>query len=89
MGRRRNQNYGFNVAENWSKNNIVERLHGARRERNKIMGGLKDKETASTIMDGKRIYYNFIRPHGTRRKDASRCGKSYAKTRNKQMEELD
>jgi len=27
------------------------------------MRGLKDKDTARTIMDGQRIYYNFIRPH--------------------------
>jgi len=48
---------------NRSNNNMVERLNGTARERNKIMRGLKDKETASTIMDGQRIYYNFIRPH--------------------------
>lgn len=28
----------------------------------KVMRGLKNKETASTIMDGQRIYYNFIKP---------------------------
>jgi hypothetical protein len=27
------------------------------------MRGLDDKETAQTMMDGMRIYYNFIRPH--------------------------
>ena len=48
---------------NRSNNNMVERLNGTVRERNKVMRGLKDKETASTIMDGQRIYYNFIRPH--------------------------
>jgi hypothetical protein len=27
------------------------------------MRGLDDAETAQTMMDGLRIYYNFIRPH--------------------------
>ena len=27
------------------------------------MRGLDDVETAQTMMDGLRIYYNFIRPH--------------------------
>jgi hypothetical protein len=27
------------------------------------MRGLKDEPTARTIIDGFRIYYNFIRPH--------------------------
>jgi transposase InsO family protein len=42
---------------------MVERLNGTVRERNKVMSGLKDKGTTSTMMDGQRIYYNFIRPH--------------------------
>ncbi len=48
---------------NRSNNNMVERLNGTVRERNKVMRGLKDREKANTIMDGQRIYYNFIRPH--------------------------
>jgi putative transposase len=47
-----------------SNNNMVERLHGTIRQRNKVMRGLDDIETAQTMMDGLRIYYNFIRPHG-------------------------
>jgi hypothetical protein len=27
------------------------------------MRGLDDEQTAQTMMDGMRIYYNFIRPH--------------------------
>jgi hypothetical protein len=27
------------------------------------MRGLDDEQTAQTMMDGLRIYYNFIRPH--------------------------
>ena len=48
---------------NGSNNNMVERLHGTIRERNKVMSGLEDEPTAQTIIDGFRIYYNFIRPH--------------------------
>jgi hypothetical protein len=42
---------------------MVERLHGTIRQRNKVMRGLDDMETAQTMMDGLRIYYNFLRPH--------------------------
>ncbi len=43
-------------------NNIIERLHGTIRERNKVQRGLK--EGASTnIAEGQRIFYNFIRGH--------------------------
>jgi transposase-like protein len=46
-----------------SNNNMVERLHGTIRQRNKVMRGLDGEPTAQTMMDGVRIYYNFIRPH--------------------------
>jgi len=46
-----------------SNNNMVERLHGTIRQRNKVMRGLDDEGTAQTMMDGLRIYYNFMRPH--------------------------
>ncbi|MGD0494663.1 MAG: DDE-type integrase/transposase/recombinase [Candidatus Bathyarchaeia archaeon] len=46
-----------------SNNNMIERLHGTIRQRNKVMRGLDDEETAQTMMDGLRIYYNFMRPH--------------------------
>jgi transposase InsO family protein len=42
---------------------MVERLHGTIRQRSKVMRGLDDVETAQTMMDGLRIYYNFMRPH--------------------------
>jgi hypothetical protein len=42
---------------------MVERLRGTTRQRNKVMRGLDDVETAQTMMDGLRIYYNFMRPH--------------------------
>jgi transposase-like protein len=43
-----------------SNNNIIERLHGTIRQRNKVMRGFDDEETAQTMMDGLRIYYNYI-----------------------------
>lgn len=46
-----------------SNNNMVERLHGTIRQRNKVMRGLDGEESAQTMMDGLRIYYNFMRPH--------------------------
>lgn len=42
-------------------NNIIERMHGSFREREKVMRGIKTVETP--IFEGNRIYYNFIRPH--------------------------
>ena len=41
----------------------MERLHGTIRQKNKVMRGLNAEESAQTMMDGLRIYYNFIRPH--------------------------
>lgn len=42
-------------------NNVMERLHGTHRERNKVQRGLKKEDTL--IIPGQRIYYNFIKPH--------------------------
>ena len=42
-------------------NNIIERLHGTKREREKVMRGLKTEETP--IVPLQDIYYNHIRPH--------------------------
>ncbi len=42
-------------------NNLVERLHGTVRDREKVMRGLKIEDTP--IISGHMIYYNFIRPH--------------------------
>jgi transposase InsO family protein len=53
-------------------NNKMERFNGEvgdrektmrRLKRNKVMRGLDDEETAQTMMDGLRVYYNFLRPH--------------------------
>jgi len=42
-------------------NNHVERLHGNIRDREKTMRGLKIENTP--IVEGHRLYYNFIKPH--------------------------
>jgi transposase-like protein len=42
-------------------NNLVERLHGTIRERNKTQRRLKDEYSA--FIRGHQVYYNFIRPH--------------------------
>ena len=42
-------------------NNKMERLNGETRDREKVMRGLKTKETP--ILKGYQIYHNFIRPH--------------------------
>jgi putative transposase len=46
-----------------SNNNMVERLHGTIRQRSKVMRGLDDEATAQTMMEGMRLYYNFLRVH--------------------------
>ena len=55
--------FGLPNIRNRSNNNMVERLHGTIRQRNKVMKGLDEEDTAQTMMDGMRIYYNFMRPH--------------------------
>jgi hypothetical protein len=42
-------------------NNHIERLHGSIRQREKVMRGLKIDTTP--IVEGHRLYYNFIKPH--------------------------
>lgn len=44
-----------------ANNNIVERLNGTIREREKVTRNLK--EQSSVIIEGYRNYYNLIRPH--------------------------
>ena len=46
-----------------TNNNLVERLNGTVRERDKVMRGMKGKETATVLMEGLKNYYNFLRPH--------------------------
>jgi len=42
-------------------NNHVERLHGSIRQRERVMRGVKIETTP--IVEGRRLYYNFIKPH--------------------------
>jgi len=42
-------------------NNRMERYQGALNERTRVMRALKNSDTA--ILDGQRIYYDYIRPH--------------------------
>jgi putative transposase len=44
-------------------NSKVERLNGTVRDRELVMRGMDNKESAQDLMDVNRIYYNFIRPH--------------------------
>ncbi len=46
-----------------TNNNVVERLHGTVKERLKVMRGLDHDETAGKMLEGNRIYYNYLRPH--------------------------
>ncbi|MEP0826064.1 MAG: DDE-type integrase/transposase/recombinase, partial [Nitrososphaera sp.] len=41
----------------------VERLNGTVRDREIVMRGLDNKESAQELLDAMRIHYNFIRPH--------------------------
>lgn len=49
------------VALQESLNNVLERMHGSIREREKVIRGLKVDDTPIIPMN--QIYYNFIRPH--------------------------
>jgi len=52
----------FNVGhQHHPNNNHVERLHGTIRQREKVMRGVKIDSTP--IIEGHRLYYNFIKPH--------------------------
>ena len=44
-------------------NNLVKRLSGTVRERDKVMRGFKNEESAQQIIEDFRAYYNFIRKH--------------------------
>jgi transposase-like protein len=46
-----------------TNNNIIERLHGTIKERTKVMRGMDTDESAKLLMEGNRIYYNYLRPH--------------------------
>lgn len=53
------QNAGINKPH--ANNNRIERLNGTLRERVKVQRGWKSME--SSISEGQRIHYNFVKPH--------------------------
>lgn len=50
----------FDVENN---TNLIERFHGTLKARTKVMRGMHNPKTATLIMDGWLINYNFFRPH--------------------------
>lgn len=44
-------------------NNKIERYHGTAREKDRLMRGWKGNKNSQKLLDGQRIYYNFVRPH--------------------------
>jgi putative transposase len=44
-------------------NQVVERLNGVFRDREKVMRGMDHAESAQKTIDAFRIHYNFIRGH--------------------------
>jgi len=45
-----------------ANNNMIERMQGSIRERDKVLRALKNREE-NQLINGFRLYYNFIRPH--------------------------
>lgn len=52
------------IAKN-PNNNKVERFHNTFRERDKVIRGFQNNETAQEWADAFRLYYNYIKPHST------------------------
>ncbi len=46
-----------------TNNNLIERLNGTVRERNKVQRGLKGFGTSKLFFKNYKTYYNFVRPH--------------------------
>jgi transposase-like protein len=46
-------------------NQIIERLNGIFRDREVVMRGMENRESAQKLIDAYRIHYNFIRNHGS------------------------
>lgn len=49
-------------------NQKIERLNGIVRDREKVMRGMDHKESAQKLMEAYRVYYNYIRIHGSLQK---------------------
>ena len=48
---------------NQGLNSLAKRLHGTIRDREKVMRGMQNKETAQKIIEAMRIHYNYSREH--------------------------
>lgn len=46
-------------------NNVIERMHSTIKERTKVMRDLKNFDTATVMLDGFLVHYNYFRPHET------------------------
>lgn len=49
-------------------NQTVEKLNGIFRDREKVLRGMGNRESAQKLIDAYRIHYNFIREHGSIKK---------------------
>jgi len=49
-------------------NQKVERLNGVFRDRERVMHGMDNKDSAQKTIDAYRIHYNFVREHGSLKK---------------------
>ena len=49
--------------ESWINNNMIERLNGTYRAREKVLRGMDSLESGQQWIDGFTIYYNFFRDH--------------------------
>jgi len=46
-------------------NQLIERMNGTIRDRERVMRGMHTDESAQRLMEANRLYYNFLRPHRT------------------------
>ncbi|MGB6532350.1 MAG: DDE-type integrase/transposase/recombinase [Candidatus Nitrosopolaris sp.] len=53
-------------------NNKMKRMNGEVRDREKVMRGLKRKDT--TVLTGYQLYHNYFRPHEALKTPAEKCG---------------
>ena len=59
----KNPHYRLKDFETKPNNNIVERLNGTFRERQKVMRGISTNQGADEYVDAMQVYYNYLRPH--------------------------
>jgi len=59
----KNPHYRLKDFETKPNNNIVERLNGTFRERQKVFRGISTNKGADEYVDAMQVYYNYLRPH--------------------------